>query len=72
MWSLSPMGSSLTHTQLRNLFPPWAAGKNAFDSIFTKTTETKSGNYREITHGMVLKPHKAHRLHNFETQFISR
>ena len=31
---------------------PW------FDSIVTKTTETKSGDHREITHGMVLKPHK--------------
>uniref|UniRef100_A0A7N2R2L2 Protein kinase domain-containing protein n=1 Tax=Quercus lobata TaxID=97700 RepID=A0A7N2R2L2_QUELO len=66
------MGSRLTHTQSRNLFPPWATGKNVsskvkghspgFDSIVTKPTETKSGDHREITHVMVLKPHKAHRL----------
>ena len=31
---------------------PW------FDFVVTKTTETKSGDHREITHGMVLKPHK--------------
>ena len=71
------MDSSLTYTQSRNLFPPWAAGKNAlskvkghlpgFDSVVTKTTETKSGDHREITHGVVLKPHKAHRLYYFET-----
>ena len=68
MWSLGPMDSSLTHTQSRNLFPPWTARKNAsskvkghrpgFDFVVTKTTETKSGDHREITHGIGLKPHK--------------
>ena len=29
-----------------------------FDSVVTKTTETKSGDHREITHGMILKAHK--------------
>ena len=52
-------------TQSRNLFPSWAVEKNVsskvkghwpgFDSIVTKTTETKSGDHWEITHGMVLK-----------------
>ena len=80
MWSLSPMDSNLTHTQSRNLFPPWEVGKNAsskvkghcprFDSVVTKTTKTKSGDHREITHGMVLKPHKTHRLHYFETHSL--
>ena len=41
-----------------------------FDSVVTKTTETKSGDHREITHGMVLKPHKAHRLHYSETHSL--
>ena len=50
MWSLGPMGSNLTHTQLMNLFPPWAEGKNVsskvkehwpgFDSILTKKVMT--------------------------------
>ena len=76
MWSLSPMDSSLTHTQSRNFFPPWVVGKNASpkvkghwlgsNSIVTKTKKTKSSDHREITHPMVLKPHKAHRLHYFE------
>ena len=77
MWSLGPMDNSLTHTQSRNLFPLWTTRKNAsskvkghwprFDSIVTKTTETKSGDHREITHGMVLKSTQAHKLHYFET-----
>ena len=68
MWSLGLMDSSLTHTQLRNHFPPWTTRKNAsskvkghgpeFDSVVTKTTETKSGDHREITHDTILKPHK--------------
>ena len=29
--------------------------------------KTKSGDHQKITHGMVLKPHKAHKLHYFET-----
>ena len=29
--------------------------------------KTKSDDHRKITHGMVLKPHKTHRLHYFET-----
>ena len=80
MWSLSPMCRSLTHTQSRNLFPPWAAGKNVsfkvkghwprFDSIVTKTTKTKSGDHWEIKDGMVSKPHKAYRLHYFETHSL--
>ena len=41
-----------------------------FDSIITKTTKTKSGDHQEITHVMVLKPHKAHRLHYFETHSL--
>ena len=41
-----------------------------FDSVVTKTTKTKSGDHREITHGMVLKPHKTHRLHYFETHSL--
>ena len=62
MWSFGPIGSRLIHTQSRNLFPPWAAGKNAsskvkgncipFDSIVTKTKETKSGDHWEIIHGI--------------------
>ena len=76
MWSFGPMDSSLTHTQSRNLFPPWVAGKNVSskvkghwpksNSVVTKTTKTKSDDHGEITHGMVLKPHKAHRLHYFQ------
>ena len=70
------MGSSLTHKQSKNLFPPWAVGKNASskvkvlwlrsNSVITKTMETKSGDHREITYGMVLKPHKPHKLHYFQ------
>ena len=77
MWSLGPIGNSLTHTLSRNLFPQWAARKNASskvkghwprsDSVITKSMETKSGDHWEITHGMVLKPHKAHNLHYSET-----
>ena len=62
------MDSSLTHIQSRNLFPPRVAGKNAsskvkghypgFDSVVTKTQETKLSDHWEITYGMVLKPHK--------------
>ena len=68
MWSLGPLGSSITHTQSRNFFPPWTAGRNAsskvkehwpgFDPVVTKTTETKSSDHRKITHGMVLKQYK--------------
>ena len=68
MQTLGPMGSNLTHTQSRNLFPPWTAGKNTsskvkghwprFNFVVTKTSKTKSGDHQEITHGMVLKPHK--------------
>ena len=32
--------------------------------------KTKSDDHREITHGMVLKPHKTHRLHYFETHSL--
>ena len=80
IWSFDPIDSSLTHIQSRNPFPPWAARKNAsskvkrhwprFDSFVIKTTETKSGNHRKITHGMVLKPHKVHRLHYFKTHSL--
>ena len=69
-------GSSLTHTQLRNIFPPWATGKNASSNVkghwsgsnssVTKIMKTKSRDHREITHGIVLKPHKTHRLHYFQ------
>ena len=80
IWSFGPMGNSLTHTQSRNVFPPWAAGKNASskvkvlwlgsDFVITKTMETKSGDHREITYGMVLKPHKLHKLHYFQTHSL--
>ena len=76
IWSFGPMDNNLTHTQSMNLFPPWAVGKNAssivkrhwpgYDSVVTKTMKTKSGDHREITHGMVLKPHKVHKLHYFQ------
>ena len=76
MWSFGPMDSSLTHIQSRNLFPPRVAGKNAsskvkghypgFDSVVTKTRETKLSDHWEITHGLVLKPHKTHRLYYFQ------
>ena len=32
-------------------------------SLTTKTTETKSSDHYEITHGIELKQHKAHKLH---------
>ena len=32
--------------------------------------ETKLNDHQEITHSMVLKPHKAHRLHYFETHSL--
>ena len=41
-----------------------------FDSVVTKTIETKSSDHWKITHGIVLKPHKAHGLHYFETHSL--
>ena len=80
MWFFGPLDSSLTHTQSRNLFPPWVAGKSASskvkghwprsNSVVTKTTKTKSGDHWEIKDGMVSKPHKAYRLHYFETHSL--
>ena len=80
MWSFGPMGISLTHTQSRNTFSLWEAGKSVsskvkghwprFDSVVTKTTETKSDYRWETTHGMVLKLHKDHKLHYFQIQSL--
>ena len=73
---LSPHGQQRERV---NLFPPWTTGKNAsskvkghwpkFDSIVTKTTKTKSGDHRKITHGMVSKSHKAHK-YTFPFKYI--
>ena len=66
------VAASPTHNH-ETSFLPWAVGKNVsskvkghqpgFYSIVTKTTEIKLGDHQEITHDMVLKPHKTHRLH---------
>ena len=65
----------LTHT-IKEPLPSWATGKNASskvkghwpesDFIVIKIMKTKSGDHLEITHDMVLKPHKAQRLYYFQ------
>ena len=61
------VAASPTHNQGTSS-PQWAVGKNVSskvkghrpksDSIVTKIMKTKSGDHREITHGIELKQHK--------------
>ena len=69
MWSFGPIGNNLTthnkgtsspHGQQGRTCHPKCKGTNL---DLTPTTKIKSGDHREIKHGIGLKPHQAHGLY---------